>query len=391
VSCLRSIPSALIGMAALYGSSDEFGCEFSLSDQFRTSFRNDEASYDKLVALVGTEEKARARISDSLEDLQEEMDMLMKRRFTMGRSSATKLCPDSSGSGSGGMVEVLCACGCGEKRMIPAGSEIKPVNIDFHKLSPLASSGAQRVIGKGQRAYFERLAKPRPKQVEELAPPPSVSGPRPRLDLARLHEMSLPRELLPTKDPSPRALVEVMPRLWKRCESEPVLTRMTQEAQEELSKLVGSTTGAVGPAMRPPPRRALKLKTASSEDHPGLSDLLRVAERRSSDALVCDRDARRFCAKAEPFVGLDSPPAWQTNKVRSLTSQKSYLDSRLYPSTVAKPGSVEALNQRLEQLRRERFDREGQVQVEGEMAITKQSKSRRNSASASATLRDGHG
>lgn len=327
-------------------------------------------SYSELVHAFDAEERARASIGSSLKDLKGEMEELLSRRFQVGKHGrfvepddlATPQSPDERKQ----FVFRRCLCGCGESRLCRADApdgNAQPVSTQW-RTSLAETGGSKPVRPSAQRAICERLTrKPPPRlsaatveTLEKQTTPSSESHPGPlrQVDAERLKLLARPREPPPPPEP-PAPPPREARRLAQRSSSEPMLCRTPAlpPLVEKATGVNGGIGGATGAVLRPPPKRATKLRHSADVTLPGLSDLLRSAE---TAALAVGRGG---LSVVDAESDEETPRLWKTGKVRSVASQKRYTEQRLYKRPGAKPGSLAELEERLARLRAERAEREG--------------------------------
>lgn len=100
-----------------------------------------------------------------------------------------------------------------------------------------------------------------------------------KVDAERLKLLARPREPPPPPEP-PAPPPREARRLAQRSSSEPMLCRTPAlpPLVEKATGVNGGIGGATGAVLRPPPKRATKLRHSADVTLPGLSDLLRSAE-----------------------------------------------------------------------------------------------------------------
>lgn len=222
-----------------------------------------------------------------------------------------------------------CACGCGqmvhtdgdlEAQMLPPAG-LRPSD-DFSHLLP-----ALQVDAETQRASVARLFE-RTRRSEQTVPTVQelIIAARP-LDYARLEQLALPREeVKPRQEPFDQAALKKKTKTWK-------------------SRPEPAVEGLQLPPLRQSSRSSRSLPLPGLAQEPGFLMLL---EHSAKKDWALPLTAGFQIQETEP----------QRAVPRTMRSQLSYVEERLYQKPSEAPNSIAALQKRLAALRQERAERE---------------------------------
>jgi len=343
--------------------------------------------FGELVSKVGVQEEAQKKMSAKLTHLNTEMQSLLAKKIPRGRSRAAEQADDKPRGRSKTAEQAdrisnklqkprvrPCACGCGGLvREGDANCEGEVTALCAKRMLLNDELKTPSVDARAQQALIERLCRREPRKLEEPEQPAAHLRRPP--DMERLRALAQPREEA-WSDPDalkrvssgrsgddeptlPRSMSVPGPR-WAPHQLPAPSRRASVQAAGPGSPGVGGPLGTAGLAALAGAtsasttsfdfygqigsrRRAAKLDATyhQNEDLPGLSQLLDTASFEDVGRAYVD-------ALEEPTV----------RKMRTRKSQQSYLEERLYSKPGPKPGSVAALQAKLEALQAERRARQ---------------------------------